>query len=141
MEKHFIPFELALELEELKFDEECFTAFTPNHLGNKVANIFNIDKSEFKQLQRPFTLVNLPNSTWLKNSELDGVVSAPLWSQAFDWFRDEHNLESWLSSSNYTIYYNIKEVGEVELLATKGYLSYEEARLECLKKLIELCKS
>ena len=152
MEKQFIPSELALELKELGFDKRCFTTYTPKHLGNELSNPFNIDLDEFNELKSSFTLINLPNKAFVKNSECVNCVSAPLWQQAFDWFRDTLLFDSWVTpywfidgefkqkrytfsiepSNNFDEYFDCK---------AEDYDTYEEARLECLKKLIEIVKN
>lgn len=121
MKKQFIPYEQALELKELGFDEICLGYYFN---GNTFSTSMN-------------------NTMFTKNSIVsnrpDNVITAPLWQQAFDFFREKHNL-------HYIIYKNINIDGydycEITNngIINKNTYSYEEARLECLKKLIELCK-
>lgn len=66
MKKLFIPYELALKLKELGFDEECLGWFYK-------------DNSDRGKVQiRPFS------------SEYG--IKAPLWQQAFDFFLEKYNL-------------------------------------------------
>jgi hypothetical protein len=69
-----------------------------------------------------------------KHVQGEGETLAPTYSQAFRWFREKHDLnyvivkaESW--------FYTINGCNTQE-----GFNTYEEAELECLKKLIELVK-
>jgi hypothetical protein len=72
----------------------------------------------------------------------ENIVSAPLYQQAFRWFREKHNLPSNLElfhiGWDYVIYLNVTE--EVDF--NEGpWNTYEEAELACLRKLIEIVKN
>lgn len=79
MKNQFVPYNIALKLKELGFDEECFDYYVPK--GKAISDIFN-NNFELKKY----------------NSETNhiygyvGLVSRPLWQQAIDWFREKHNL-------------------------------------------------
>lgn len=113
MEKEFVPYELALKLKELGFDEECLKYF--DEKGEFVKRITQVAK-----------------------------LKAPLWQQAFDWFRETYELI-------YVIDYYDKFMWTYDILNIKGntqggnnkenYNTYEEARLKCLEKLIEIIKN
>jgi hypothetical protein len=116
MNKEFIPYELALELKELGFNEPCFA-------------YYNIDpylKSPAFNLVKPF------DHEW--------CLPAPLFQQAFRWFREKHNLFGQVNIHTYFIY-NISN-GDFKIVKKydKLFETYEEAELECLKKLIEIVK-
>jgi hypothetical protein len=117
VEKEFVPYEQALELKELGFDEECFGFYT----------------EEYKELIRSKYVkypINLPTKPFL----------APTFSQAFRWFRDNHKLVSWVyNSDDSKFYYTILQNGR--FVKANDYMStHEETELECLKKLIEIVK-
>jgi hypothetical protein len=59
---------------------------------------------------------------------------APLWQQSFRWFRDKHNLNGYCYIPNETGYWAYSLENKAK------YSTYEEAQLECLKKLIEIVK-
>jgi len=116
-QQEFIPYEQALELKELGFDEPCFGWFTNSYLriGGVVEN---------------------------KHVQGEDETLAPLYQQAFRWFREKHNLlhtieEVWEEDTEYY-------VGEItthnRVDAITQECTYEEAELACLKKLIELVK-
>jgi hypothetical protein len=120
MSKEFIPYEQALELKQLGFNELCLFYYT----DNEALRIYH-------------------------QSEIyDDLVGAPLYQQAFRWFREKHNLKGGIlyigglkpETTWWDIYvvghYNI-EYNEMEM----KYQPYEEAELECLKKLIETVKN
>jgi hypothetical protein len=121
MEEEFIPYELALTLLELGFDEECIMEYHHQEL--------------------------LPNSGGqpINNTELqdiyDSVIVAPLYQQAFKWFRKEHSLCSWVYQSNSGLYHH--SILKDDRYLSSGYnneTTYEEAELACLRKLIEIVK-
>jgi len=128
MEKDFIPYEEALALKELGFDEPCFGVFPD---GSKLVKI------------------NGEPRNWNDNVINGETTSAPTFSQAFRWFRDKRGLVSWISfridlKKKYLWY-----ITDVKNIATRDgdYIfdilieSYEEAELACLKKLIVLLKA
>ncbi len=110
MEKEFIPYEQALALKELGFDEPCFTYYTSNNYGFWKIEKYNCDK--------------------------DCRIT---FSQAFRWFREKYNLHSNIISTGNEIGYEIWKFSE-ELDESENLNNYEEAELECLKKLIEIVK-
>lgn len=147
MENLFIPYNLSLKLKELGFDEKCFTTFTPSHLGNYLANPFNRDLKELKELQMSFTLHHLPNSTWINNRDcFNDAISAPLWEQAFEWFDSKFELSSHtdLKSKNNlgnNYYYKIVNHSDIiddsTTIIVENFETKLEAKIACLKHLIK----
>jgi hypothetical protein len=118
MKNEFIPYEQALALKELRFDEPCF--------GGYYSNQDNVNLWFFKEA---------------KNSDRDervreGFATAPTYSQAFRWFREKHGLNHFveLDVDCKPNYYN----AHVQCSLVHHGNNYEEAELACLKKLIEL---
>ena len=125
MEKEFIPYEEALALKELGFDEECFISY----YDKKGLTAFG------------------PRTMFVKNSKTVKVC-APTFSQAFRWFREKHGLYSHVRES-YSFDNTLEFVSQINGsyvnhgIADKPvnrFDTYEEAELECLKKLIEIVK-
>jgi hypothetical protein len=123
MTSEFIPYEQALEMKELGFNEECFGYMSSD---NEIAT----------------TLEGSYNSNMNKPSMRGSYCTAILWQQAFRWFREEHDITYsiiWkmpLDGNGYlTEIQNGREVYKLGL-----YKSYQEAQLACLKKLIEIVK-
>ena len=106
IEKEFVPYEESLELKELGFDEPCFAIY--------------IDK----QLQI--------NATYQNHLAFKGWVASPTFSQAFRWFRDNHNLHHEIEYNGY------EYLGYVSGMTANIFKTYEEAELACLRKLIEI---
>lgn len=75
-------------------------------------------------------------------------LQAPLWQQAFEWFRDEKKLDNWIvpihfiekkvKGKEWAFCIEPTEYDEYSDFSETGFKIYEEARLECLKKLIEI---
>ena len=68
-------------------------------------------------------------------------VQAPLYQQAFRWFREKYKIDAWVvpfknldDEKQYS--YIIDELSFDE--DPEDFYTYEEAELECLKKLIEI---
>lgn len=121
MKKDFIPYEQALALKELGFNESCFGWYDSEN-----QDIINYDRTT--------------NSCgWLNGSH----CSASTFSQAFRWFREKHQLHSTITSiSQESWQWHIQKPGEsLGRLYDEDFYTYEEAELACLKKLIEIAKN
>ena len=121
MTREFVPYEPALALKELGFDEPCFGSYDP--FGSKQLSCSGI-----------YTYGN--------------CIAAPTFSQAFRWFREKYDLVhridrdgGWWICTILNLY-DEKEQGAIEIHIEHCYPdTYEEAELECLKKLIEIVKT
>ena len=130
MNKDFIPYEEALELKGLGFDEKCF-AYYAKHLKFEL---------EFFENAKAF---------WCRNSHArsfsyifgrkENLVNctAPLYQQAFRWFREKHDLCPHVQMYNGEFHFVINEV---EHFFKYDTTSYESAELACLKKMIQVVK-
>jgi hypothetical protein len=119
----FVPYRQSLDLRELGFDEPCFGIF----YGEDLSTDFDPDHHD----------INL---------------KCPIYQQAFRWFRKKHQLEASIQRmppeiygkgkgniKNYLMYIwaeNLNPRGQ----QTLHFDTYEEAELECIKKLIEIVK-
>ena len=119
MNKEFIPYELALELKELGFDEYCFAWY-----DSEDQEILNYD--------------NTRNSCeWLNGN----ACTAPTYSQAFRFFREKYGLNSHIHQEKRNNYsYCCGQGYSDEIDGYQDFDTYEEAELACLKKLIEIVK-
>jgi hypothetical protein len=117
MKNEFIPYESALELKELGFDEPCFGWFSSD--GTLVKEV--TEKTDF--------------------------TLAPLYQQAFRWFREKHGLDCFIDRGGMKGIYHAFVGGSEHgfLYGNNGNspseFTYEEAELACLKKLIEIVKN
>ena len=110
MEKEFVPYEIALELKQLGFDEPCMASKDMN------------------------------------NDE--GLIQLPLYQQAFKFFREKYDLDSFVkhlykSTIKVGYYFGIDQYKGVEFQMDfdAWYDTYEEAELACLKELIKIVKN
>jgi hypothetical protein len=133
LEKEFIPYTEALTLKELGFDKPCFGAF----IGKQFKNF------------------NFSNDIEGYANDNNLIIGAPTFSQSFRWFREKYD---WYHSINPTADQHRFEVGhnywiwnsktgeEYHTIPKNRptgdweYESYEEAELECLRKLIQIVK-
>ena len=117
MNKEFVPNEQALALRELGFDEPCFGYYGSHQIyfwTVKTAGHYDNDNN---------------------------ALPAPLYQQAFRFFREKYKLRStiipyWIGDTYMTIIEG-KMIDEIE---PKQFQTYEEAELACLIKLIEIVK-
>ena len=127
MKKEFVPWEEAIKLKELGFDEKCIAYFFRDGGLNNYFNKYYIN-SGLSQT-KPFSF----------------SCTAPLYQQAFRWFREKHDKSHRIyETGNNTWCYRILGVGNFSFYSdgdNKNYKTYEEAELECLKKLIEIIKN
>jgi len=126
MTKEFIPYEQALALKELGFDESCLAYYNNYKPKNN----------------HPRGLVISGNQDHNIETEGDNLIcSAPLYQQAFRWFREKYRLdgkpEYFLNNFYCFIINDMKQEDTSRRLFTE-FPSYEEAELECLKKLIKI---
>jgi hypothetical protein len=125
MEKEFVPYELALRMKQFGFDEECFGYYMNGVLQ---PSLNPKDYSYFDEMSE----IN-PN---IKNFE---NVLAPLFQQAFRWFREIKEVEYQITYAGAKGRYNA--FVEDYFYGNNGDLkefTYEEAELACLEKLIEI---
>ena len=117
MKNEFIPYEEALAMKELGFDEECFKMYMKDA----------VEKDDYRLWQYA--------SYGLK---------APLYQQAFRWFREKYKL---LHTVNIDLSNNLKDKVYIYTIEdhlgsivdrSREYNTYQEAELACLRKLIEI---
>jgi hypothetical protein len=113
MEKEFVPYQEALVLKQLGFDEPCLGWFAS-------------DRTLVKEV-----------------TEKTDFTLAPTYSQAFRWFREKYNINTVISWRDDLLNFDISltEMKKHGYFYYKdNFNTYEEAELACLQKLIELVK-
>ena len=125
MTKEFVPYEQALALKELGFDEPCIGWYNPQVNYKKVTT----------------------DRYWAFHltGEWENFKPSPLYQQAFKWFREKHGVYTEIfvdddKTFGFMITHFTSE-GRVDSPVKYGHITYEEAELECLKKLIEIVKT
>jgi len=125
VDKEFVPYQQSLDMKELGFDEPCFGEY---YYG----------KLKYDEVSNGQTVHT-------------DLTSAPLYQQAFRWFREKHgifvsivpnrygSLDSFIGWIYVPLNGSTKDinVGDYKI----GFNTPEEAELECIKKLIEIVKN
>ena len=84
MQKLFVPYELALKLKEKGFEEECFARYNGGE--------FQLTKHQNWNLYPNVYRLDIPNTkVGLIKSGTPVIISAPLYQQVVDWFREKFN--------------------------------------------------
>jgi hypothetical protein len=119
MNNEFIPYRQAISLQELNFNEPCMMVY------------YQPDNDREQLIY------------YLEFETIGGYyIKAPLYQQAFRWFREKYCICSWVYQVDKNRYF-FSQLKNGRFLVTKSseYNTYEEAELECLNKLIELVKN
>ena len=117
MEKEFATYEQASALKELGFDESCFATYDEDK---------EFEIQDFEQTYDTFP---------------SHIIAAPLKQQAFRWFREKYGYYYQIGNSGDNTKFLMLRDSEMSIVWNdKGFNTYEEAELECLKKLIEIVK-
>ena len=121
MDKEFVKYEIALELKELGFNEDYFGFYWFNGSSNR----WVLETKEYED-------------------EYSKTISAPTFSQAFRWFREKCDLHGKVGIYHFienTYCYNIVSKNVPHYIHKESqFETYEEAELECLRKLIQIVK-
>ena len=137
MEREFVSYEVALELKDLGFDEPCFA-------------FYGLSRDDYKTI-RLSIFQNLKTDYLPDIHHLDVTCDAPLYQQAFRFFREQLLLDSciipyWFIDGEYKVKkytYSIEPSNRFDEYFdcdSDEYDTYEEACLKCLEKLIEIAK-
>ena len=130
-ESLFVPYKIALELKELGFNEGVLAQY-------RVDGYLCWGKDDCSLGS------GISDEDYKNNCFPEFGCRAALWQQAFDWFREKYNIsgEVYIFKGfwNFDIEYF---KNDIQLFTTTEivFKTYEEARLECLKKLIEIVKN
>ena len=169
MNKEFIPYEQALELKELGFNEECFAYYYTDIDENILEKGYDTRKKlEINGYSESF---DDENTFVINKNEVNYYATAPLYQQAFRWLRNQYITKRYINergdyiegnffnlplifpngyeikllkpSTSYTIVggREIPFYAEPEAVYKETTESYESAELACLKKLIEILKN
>ena len=117
MRNEFVPYELALRMKHLGFSEPCF-----GYYNSKGLNYLHIKNSD-----------ELIEADYIKGN----WCAAPLFQQAFRWFRESFRISGIPTHQSYEIWDVLEGECFIEVYPIE---SYEEAELACLTKLIEIAE-
>lgn len=132
MEKEFIPYDLALRMKQLGFDEHCLGYYTNDKDYPFILDVRNL-KDKYKE-----------------------EIKVPTWNQAFEWFREKHKLfhkifvdyvgghkngvisDDWEPLFNWEIY---KPVGKYFTPKVRYGHSYLTTQIICLRNMIDIVET
>ena len=121
MEKEFVPYKLSKRLYLLGYNERNIYHYCNGLLQEGIT--YNSDS-----IHRPYE-----------------SVSAPIYQQAFRWFREKYGLFGiilpYLITGNRWYWKITNRNNSSDLPFETGFETYEEAELACLEKLIEIVES
>jgi hypothetical protein len=112
MNKEFVTYKQALALKELGFDEPCF-------------GYYNYNGTHFFDYK--------------PKTDDKNLTKAPLYQQAFRWFREKYGLFNFINFSGDGFCSGWEDLGNNEH-GFENFKTYEEAESTCLDKLIELVR-
>ena len=125
LEKEFVPYQIALDMESIGFDEPCLGYYLCRN------SAFGIDDL-------------LITTEWIDLLPYDSSsCKTPTYSQIFRWFREKYNLIGLVEGGydngknifTYVIWDDFKD-NSVDIY----YETYEQTEIELLKKLIGIVK-
>lgn len=144
----FVPQKESLELKEIGFNEPCLAKYAIYNPKDPVA-LFPQSQDFFKGY-----------FNFCKNSDYTDKIAAPLYQQAFNWFREKHGITCVImdfidDETGIEWDYSIHKIGTdvdengnwIPLVdystndPQRKFKTYENAQLACLQKLIEICKN
>ena len=129
MKKEFLSYDLALELKDLGFEEPCF-------------GFYGLSRDDYKTI-RLSIFQNLKTDYLPDIHHLDVTCDAPLYQQAFRFFREKYGLHYIICKNIQMDGYGYREVILIPYMEENEntiFKTYEEAELACIKKLIEIAK-
>ena len=134
MKKDFTKYEQALALKELGFDEDCF---------------YHYEYHSARLCEDKAFLIAGNGNKYYKDTNMEKSVNAPLYQQAFRWFREKYGLIGQpmplcISYPGKVTHYGWSIVSNQNSIdwenEDNGFKIYEEAENTCLDKLIEIVR-
>jgi len=122
MKEQFVPYEIALKLNEKGFNEEC--------LG-----LYNLTVMYDSKISQPGEWFKITGP--IKNHNEIDFVKAPLWQQVIDWFREKHDIDVMIKQIKLdgTAYYKITKIETEDKI--KGYSDFCKSTYEAKEKAIK----
>ena len=117
IESNFVPYQIAVDMKSIGFNEPCFGFYRKEKLY----------------------LCDYKNA----NEEKISIISAPLYQQAFRFFREKYMLSGEIYIFKNIWNFDIEDIKNSMQLYTSditSYYTYEDAELACIRKLIEIAK-
>ena len=129
-----VSIETAKELKKIGFDEECIFQ---HYLGGEVFISGRLEEeSVFDYVNHNFSDIEK-----IKNEDHEETLAVPTYEQVFCWFRSK-GIEGFITpvQKEEIKMYEVFVLADKTLFMAGRYEFYREARLECVKELIEIYK-
>ena len=140
MTREFVTYEQALVLKELGFDEPCFGVYANGEFNELFVCGEQYYPKDPQETTNSYIIKTMADSDLHFFSKTS--CTAPLYQQAFRWFREKHGLNSYIyQRSNITYRGVIHKNMKIAVNYTSDSSNYEEAEQACLDKLIEIVKN
>lgn len=151
MDKEFLPYDLALEMDGIGFYETCLASFY-KHVEHKFDDFRSASSITFNEGNPIKLFIGIGSSDQYSISQ----CKAPLWQQVFNWF-DERGLEgdvystasgyawcivksSFNPEENFSGGTSINDSGHSGPNNAGRFNIKREAEVECIKELIKIYK-
>ena len=122
-----VPYDIAVRLKELNFHERCFSYYEDKEQMIDLRARFRNPKA------KPGAIVKKTNHDFKKKP----LVAAPTWDTVLKWFR-ERGLIGMVSTEDSKYIYYVEDSNGRVCFSEQKYDSYEIARKELVKELIEI---
>ena len=134
-EEFLVPIEIAKELKEIGFDKPCLFDYRNDNIylegSASVGFSLDPDNTDF---------VATIEQLWeVSNQDAAGLVAVPTYEQVFAWFRKKGLYGNIEVGNKYNSIYIFSD-NDLDM-GSNIYPTYEEAREELLKKLINIHKN
>ena len=115
LEKEFVPYEIALDMKSIGFNEPCFGYYSNGEF---------VHRSHTNNYMQRFR------------------YAVPTFRQAFKWFREKYGYYYQIGNSGDNTKFLMLRNSEMSIVWNdKGFNTYEESELACLKKILEIVEN
>lgn len=131
--KHlFVSYEIAKMLKEKGFNEPCLTSY------NNECNLCSVWNLSDEDIEEEELMEDTQESLYCKNSTNENdYITAPLYQQVVDWFREKHGLSIWVEPATLSYrYYILSDDNKWE--GFKEPKGYYEALTKAIEEAIKL---
>ena len=115
MKNQFVPYDIALKLKELGFNDKCFDFYDDNK-----ELFYHHDDDKF---------------------HLGEGVKAPLYQQTFQFLRDNFNFSGNIDCCDNLSTWNIKSSKLDKGIYSNKIQSYNDAQIDCIQEIIKLIEN
>jgi hypothetical protein len=148
IEKELVPHELSLRMKLIGFNEPCLAYYSKYNDDNRPPHLSINFKHSLKSNSDFRYLQTRPSGEGLFIGIDEGGCACPFITQAFRWFRENHNLIGLVSITSGTLtrqywYFDIYDlfgniIPDSQSDEDPYYKTYNETEIACLEELIKM---